>query len=276
MHCQKNISMKIRILVLVILSFNCSSKKTSEQLVKLEASDVIDTTEITKEPKLTVQKIQLDSSKITHIHISGIDVGFYEVDLWNPEQEVISTDCDTALVSPDIGSTIQGKLLLINSSGISDLKVEQQYETSITISNEGPHLDLIDWKHYTSEWKEVSALDQNIYKTLKYSTQEYLTFPEFTEDELYDYVNNLGRPKWAELIKNPVYQDGQTHYSPGISIIRFRLTGTKENGEQIEKYIICEIAMGCSIKKHRGQQWRASIGFHFKYQAWCRSGTSGD
>jgi hypothetical protein len=74
MHCQKNISMKIRILVLVILSFNCSSKKTSEQLVKLEASDVIDTTEITKEPKLTVQKIQLDSSKITHIHISGIDV----------------------------------------------------------------------------------------------------------------------------------------------------------------------------------------------------------
>jgi len=84
-----------------------------------------------------------------------------------------------------------------------------------------------------------------IYKTLKYSTQEYLTFPDFTEDELYDYVNNLGRPKWAELIKNPVYQDGQTHYSPGISNITFRLTGTNENGERIEKYIICEIAMGC-------------------------------
>jgi hypothetical protein len=227
-----------------VLSIKCTSKEPSKQSNYVEVSVQQDTVENIQEQKIQQTRINLDSSKITQIQIAGIEVGLYDVEFWNSEEEFISTKNDTCHVQPDLGSTVQGKFVLVNSSVFENITIEQQYETSMTVMNEGPHLDLLNWKHYTSDWVELKKVDENIYKSIKYSNNDYSSFPDFTEDELYEYINSIGFPKWANLVKNPTFQDG-SHYTPGISSIRFRITGIDEKGEQITKYIECEIAMGC-------------------------------
>jgi len=41
-----------------------------------------------------------------------------------------------------------------------EIKLYQSFENSITIINEGPHCDLVKWKHYNSEWKELKTKKQ--------------------------------------------------------------------------------------------------------------------
>jgi hypothetical protein len=236
--------MRIKLLIILLLSIKCTSREPTQQSNNIEVSIQKDTAEIVQVQKTRQPQLKLDSSKITRIQFAEIEVGLYDVEFWNSEEEFMSINKDTSYIQPDLGSTVQGKFVLANSPEFRSIKIEQQFETSLTIMNEGPHLDLLNWKHYTSDWIELKKIEENTYRSIKYSDSEYSNFPDFTEDELYDYINSIGHPKWAELIKNPLFPDG-THYSPGISTIRFRITGTNEKGEQIRKYIECEIAMGC-------------------------------
>lgn len=69
-------------------------------------------------------------------------------------------------------------------------RMEQQIETSLSISDEGPHLDLRDWNHWTSGWKEVEMKDP-----LRFVPEEpggeNLPFPRVTTEEIAAAVTDL-------------------------------------------------------------------------------------
>lgn len=75
---------------------------------------------------------------------------------------------DTALRYVDIGESIEGKKIRFRVSNQFDLSVFQRHENSVTVMAEGPHCDLIDWKHYDSEWLALQLRDSE-FETLQYT-----------------------------------------------------------------------------------------------------------
>src|SRR5688572_20552919 len=64
-------------------------------------------------------------------------------------------------VDVELGDTIFGQAIVLvprNGTEQKNFRIQAQYETSLTILNEGPHLDLLDWKHFRSEWSDLEQL----------------------------------------------------------------------------------------------------------------------
>lgn len=187
----------------------------------------------------------IDTDKYAFIKFSDFEIGFYDVEFWAPEDNPSAPDEDTILIDLDLASTVEGKPIFIKNTILDDIRIDQQFETSLTMTNEGPHLDLLDWKHMTSDWIEIQKIDSTQYLSKVFKDIKELGFPEFTEEELYQYLIKIGRSDWAILIKEPLYSDGQKHYDIGISTIKFRIQGINKDGDQIRKVIIFKIPMGC-------------------------------
>ncbi len=187
---------------------------------------------------------QTSKHRISSIKLSDFEVEFH--DLYISEDTLsIKLDSDTIEPLVEFGEMIQGKWIQITKSTLKDIRVEQSYVTSLSISNEGSHLDLLNWKHYTSEWCELKEIDGQKFKILHYSLDEDERFPKFTEKELVNYLIRIKQSEYSELISNPNIGDGYKHWWTGISSIRIRISGFNIENKLITKYFIFEIPMGC-------------------------------
>lgn len=171
---------------------------------------------------------------------------------------------DPVAIDLDLGEGIEDQLIILRAyEGESrEFKIEQQFETSMTVSGEGPHLDLLDWKHYTSEWEEIKMIERNVFLTSKISESESQKFPKVTWKELYnavmkadrklyaDYYESAGTEddpadsKWLKLVrqcKSP--QDNPCAVS--VSKIRFRIKAKEGERWKIIKRLEFNLPMGC-------------------------------
>ncbi|MGJ1192283.1 hypothetical protein [Sphingobacterium siyangense] len=152
---------------------------------------------------------------------------------------------DTVEIDAEVGESIEGSYISILNDQISDLKVEQRYETSVTIMNEGPHCDLTDWKHFDSDWKSLKQNRNGLFFSEEYTDQDYRAFPSVSMDELRQKVKERCGEEWFKLlakVKSP------TEYPSAVSISRYFLRITcrrKDNGKELTKFIIIKTPMGC-------------------------------
>ena len=151
---------------------------------------------------------------------------------------------DTVRIYVEPGESPEGQQLSVSSGKLTDLKIEQQYETSISISNEGPHCDLNEWKHYYSEWKLIEPNAKGLFIAHSYSMNERKHFPVVSIDELKERVRTKCGEDWFQLVKNI---KTPTEYPSNVVISRYylRMTGKhKESGATVKKLIIFESPMG--------------------------------
>jgi hypothetical protein len=188
---------------------------------------------------------QLPETNSPLIKLNDLEIKFNDVRIFLKESDKSSTYKDTAELYLDLGETIQGQTFEIVNSGLSDIKVEQQYETSLSISDVGSHLDLFDWKHHTSDWIELTPVDKDKYITTSYSTADQEKFPDFTEKELIEYLISINLQEWANLIKIPSHGDESKHRWIGLSRVTIRVSGFDKNNNWVTRYINIEIPMGC-------------------------------
>ena len=173
----------------------------------------------------------------------SITIHGFEID----ESEVISPKyySDSAVLYLDLDGDFENQLLEISEAEISDLKIEQRYWTSMTVMNEGPHCDLVDWKHYYSPWKELPEVANGQWKTIRYAKPESQPFPKITLHELKKAVKKHCEEDWFELVKNAQstsaypFQVLLSHYEIRITCI------DTETGLKIVKTILIETPMGC-------------------------------
>lgn len=140
-----------------------------------------------------------------------------------------------------------GNEVLVRLRGVDprhEFKIEQQYETSLAVSNEGPHLDLTDWKHYRSEWREIKNLGDGQFLTLKLSEAESNRFPKVTLREVYREVLKRGGEGWARLVgESKTINEGALYV--GVSKFSLRVK-VKEDGEWVVlKLLEFSLPMGC-------------------------------
>lgn len=129
---------------------------------------------------------------------------------------------------------------------LTEVVLSFQYETSISVMNEGPHCDLTNWQHGYSEWKDITyrIQEDGTFKTYWIADDAKTSFPEVDMNELKQYVREFCGEEWYELAKNTASVED---YPLGIatSIFIFKVQGINSSEEHVEKLFHLEVPMGC-------------------------------
>jgi hypothetical protein len=234
------------IVTLTILC-SCNNSSTDKTVATQNDRVVSDTTSISNQTSnpLTLTNDEEEVDTITTIKFNELSISISRLIVYNEDKKIEQIQKDTVEIYAELGETIEGQLISISSDQLSGLTVEQRYETSVTIMNEGPHCDLTDWKHFYSDWQRLQANNSGQFICDKYSEKEYEKFPKISIDDLKQKVKDQCGDEWLKLvekIKSP------TEYPSGVGISRYYLKVTgqrKDNGQTLTKLIIIETLMGC-------------------------------
>lgn len=127
------------------------------------------------------------------LRTSSDDPGFHYRTLKLAAKPVVVEDLD-------IMENVDGEEITIKGGDKStQIRVLQRYRTSVTVSAEGPHLDLIDWRHYDSEWLPLEQLGERRFRTLATSQMDDRKFPPATKAEIVAAVRKRAGD-WPEII----------------------------------------------------------------------------
>uniref|UniRef100_UPI004048DFDA hypothetical protein n=1 Tax=Algoriphagus sp. TaxID=1872435 RepID=UPI004048DFDA len=223
---------------------NSSTNKTATAQID---SIVSDTTSISNQTSSTstFTNDAEDVDTITTIKFNELSISINRLIIYDEDKKIDQIQKDTVEIYAELGETIEGQLISISSDQLTGLTVEQRYETSVTIMNEGPHCDLTDWKHFYSDWNKLHANSKGQFTCDKYTEKEYEKFSKISIDDLKQKVKEQCGDEWLKLVekvKTP------TEYPSGVSISRYylRVTGQrKDNGQTVTKLIVIETPMGC-------------------------------
>jgi len=230
-------SMKTLPIFILLLIFSISCQKT-------ETKNNVD---LKNEIKKNKVKTSPKTDTLNTINFKDFSLEFEIAELEKDEYYKDKPKTDSIyLILTDLAETIEGKTIKIDlkNKEISDMKIEQCYETSITISNEGPHCDLIEWKHYISEWKTLQTKSKNIYVCETYSEEESQKFPQVNIDDLKKYVKDNCGDEYFEITKN-INNPNELPSSIGISRYIFKISWKTNKSSNNKKYIVISNLMGC-------------------------------
>lgn len=149
----------------------------------------------------------------------------------------------------DLGEDWDGVLELRGLQSSSEYSVEMQYETSMTIQDEGAHFDLTNWKHYQSEWRPLKATSSTQFVIDELLVENSHKFPFASKDEFLAAVKKLAASrnngsKWINLTKTC---KGPLDYPCGVGVSKVTLQiyeGPAKNRTLIQKIVMIP-PMGC-------------------------------
>ncbi|MGE8290064.1 MAG: hypothetical protein ACN6ON_00230, partial [Sphingobacterium sp.] len=160
----------ITLTVLALVALSCGDEKEQKKRTDPQSAVTMEAKKDTAGVLLTENKnVQLgggdslnisavhgtnESNTITKIKFNEFVIAINGMAIFEAEK-MDRIQKDTVEIEAEVGETIEGRPISIVSEQLSSLNIEQRYETSITIMNEGPHCDLIDWKHFNSDWKSL-------------------------------------------------------------------------------------------------------------------------
>lgn len=149
------------------------------------------------------------------------------------------------LKSLDLGEEI--KAVKISGLQLKNIIVEQRFRTSMSVQNEGPHLDFIDWKHDHTDWTELENEDQKFVAVQ--SPPEKLPFPEMSQQEILDYFEVYKKEKkdndlkhWNEVVKKCT---NATTYPCRVGIDRVEFQIKDRKSSKVLKSFHVLYPMGC-------------------------------
>ncbi|MFZ9027363.1 MAG: hypothetical protein ACO2Z9_00020 [Crocinitomicaceae bacterium] len=221
----------------------CFSEK-DEDIVHHDFNEDHVVTPVIQEIPADTQKIWL-SEEAVEIDLDSLILSLDSLEFFIDTTN--STD-DSTFIYLELGSSLADLYFGVKSMFDSvSTTVMYQFETSLTISNEGPHCDLIEWKHFTSVPDTLLAVDSKGVYQFKNGYEDSLSsaFPEVSMKDVRKAILNSCGEHWLEHTK----ESNSIHEYPfSVSISReiIRILITNNEGEIIrEKFIIFEIPMGC-------------------------------
>ncbi|WP_143307658.1 hypothetical protein [Chitinophaga vietnamensis] len=153
---------------------------------------------------------------------------------------------DTLILSAGLGEMLDGCKVIVQSTQLDDITVEQCYETSITIQQEGPHWDLTDWKHYTSPWAKLPTSGPGKFTAITYEVTEHAPFPQVSMEELKAELKRGGLDEqWIKAV-DTVKSIYDYPVAVGISRYYLRVSGKqKSTGKTVVRIVAIDMPMGC-------------------------------
>jgi hypothetical protein len=236
---------RIGLFFLIIALFTSCNGPISINSAKEIGKDSMGLLEQTDSGSLASESELIDADTIALIEFKEISIFINRLKIYDEDNIISTNGTDSVLINAELGEKFEGQIISYKSEILSDIIIEQRYQTSVTIMKEGPHCDLTDWKHYYSEWKRLSSTSSGQFITDSYSENEQKKFPSISINDLKNEVKNQCGEDWFQLvdsIKNP------NDYPSGVSISRYYLKVTGKNtftNSIVTKIIVIENQMGC-------------------------------
>lgn len=143
-------------------------------------------------------------------------------------------------------------LSLDRDNGLANYRISVQFETSMAISDEGPHIDLLGWKHCTTSWKVLQPHAKG-FLLPRPSEAESSCFPDATASEirsaLESALRDAGIPdadarRWLTLAKS-IHKAGESPSYIGISKVRVRIEERAHDGWKHVTMLEFLLPLGC-------------------------------
>jgi hypothetical protein len=170
----------------------------------------------------------------------------------SPDELVMKSRSDGRIqLDLEPGGTVERLALKRAPSARGPFKVEQQTETSMAIGDEGPHMDLTNWKHHRSDWKELKASGADVFVAIPATAKD---FPNASGSEIVEAVRaeskawaakgNDAGTRWIDLAKKCKGPNGDPCYvAPSKTTFRISVN---EDGRWREIYTIeLLLTLGC-------------------------------
>lgn len=159
----------------------------------------------------------------------------------------------TLNVPVELGDDVFGATLQLQPAKPGETyRVRVQYETSLALGAEGPHLDLTDWKHCTSAWQPAQPVDAVSFVLPIPTAEQHSCFPAYTRAELDAAVRahaaKQGDPTIADgWLPNLDKGDAVGAVTPyvGISTVRVRVEVKRKGAWVAVTTVAFELPMGC-------------------------------
>jgi hypothetical protein len=190
---------------------------------------------LSKTARAVVKKIRLEDNSESVDHFS--------------KDQVRWIDGDSVLaIGVGLGSTPPYLLKVVPLNEDQIPFVEYSYQTSVSISDSGPHLDLKNWKSFRSPWKRLEGAEGYAWKV---PFVEDTRFPNVSKEEFLQAVRKAElerqiKPenRWLDVAR----RCATVHEEPchvGVSRIFLRIMVKAEGGTKEVQRIMFEIPMGC-------------------------------
>lgn len=194
---------------------------------------------------LLAQVNEGDTAKEIIIRFDNLSLQIDDIDVWDENGTLKRTHKDTVKIDLDIGELLTGNKISVLNSDYDQIRIFQKFENSVTIMNEGPHCDLVDWKHYYSDWIELKQPYKYVFEAITLTAEHTEKFIPVNLDEFKNAVSLHCGNSWTELIKNI---NSVNEYPCGIGTSRIFLKLVLRNSKTNileEKIIEFEVPMGC-------------------------------
>ena len=188
------------------------------------------------------------------LHIIGKASKYLQAIKLNPvePETTFEITSDVIRVNLAVGETSAHAIMLISASDAStEFKIEQQYETSLTISAEGPHMDLVHWKHYLSPWSEIEKTGDLEFRSRQVFGNE---FPMTSRTEIIEAARNelkLWSQQGFDAEENWIERAGQCDdpwtepCGVGVSKVRLKIKVREAGDWKDIQMIEFVVPMGC-------------------------------
>lgn len=153
-----------------------------------------------------------------------------------------------------LGDEIEGAVLALQpSDGDTDTqyRVMTQFETSLALGDDGPHIDLLDWRHCRSQWRPAIAAQAGTWHLPEAGDDERACFPASSAGELVEATRRAladlepaDRARWLALARS-VAVVGEAPSYVSISAIRVRIDTLTSEGWRALTTLVFRIPMGC-------------------------------
>ena len=116
------------------------------------------------------------------------------------------------------------EIKILGGDESTQFRVFERYRTSMTVMGEGPHLDLVNWRHFDSEWMPLEQLTQRKFRTLAAERMDTEKFPATTKEELVAAARKAAGD-WPEAIDLAKTCAGpnKAPCAVGVSSVYFRI-----------------------------------------------------
>ena len=243
--------MRYYLIIILFVLVSCGQSANKKKHAKNSIQEHGKNTELTL-PQIEKNVDNLTSGKYDTIPKKGISIIFQEfkllidnIEVWDENGNLKRIQGDTVKVSLDIGEMLRGNTIRIVNSSYDKIEIYQRYENSVTIMNEGPHCDMLNWKHYLSDWETIKSTDNLEFEANSLTSEQMERFTPVDLNDFKEAVNEHCGKKWADLIKE-IKSVNDYPCGIGTSKIELKIVLTNsKTSNSVEKIIEFEIPMGC-------------------------------
>ena len=151
---------------------------------------------------------------------------------------------DRITIPLEIQDQISNANLIIVANKNDKIRTSLQLETSMSIQDEGPHLDLLDWKHCTSDWLTIDNSATHQFKLPDFENIPLDCFPEVTLAEIKQAVLQHDGQEWIPLFDRDSFNK-EMNLLIGISAARIKIEQMIEGKWVVVTIVNLNIPIGC-------------------------------